>query len=847
MRVKGAGPVPCGLMGIGEGPGIVESKTGQCFVGPSGAELERYLNGYALPLREDLYLTNLFKEWATGAPTKGKEPTPADFALSEGELHDELQAVQPQVIFTLGAWSTRWFLGPVAMEAVHGLLFKVGYCPHCGDRWRMTTGASTPEGCPVLCSCPHGYLGGARSFYVLPVVHPAAGLHQPAMAAQTAYDLAQLSIVLHKLPSALEAMCWRPATPGVYQMMSSTYIGPALQFGQEAGLDTEGSVEKPWGYSMSWEPGTGVVGKHTPKGTLHLSKHVRWILHHYMHDKKVIEAMGGTIPEDSFDDTMLMAYLLGIEPQGLKALAYRHLGVDRPDFLDIFSEKIPQYGKPGQDKIKINKKTGDLTIIPGKPGKLLKKTKTVIHSMDTILAKSPQTVIDYAGADASDTLALKPILWSRIQDLDLAPIYEIDRRVLPLYARMEQVGLPVNMDYYAEFAKWLTDEVEIKTFLLQCEYPDLNPGSPDQVAAIMFDHLKLPGGKKTPSGARFSTNDKILEALKDLHPFVAAIIEWRELAKLKNTFIDPLPRYVRGGRLFFELLATRVVSGRLAAKNPNTLAFPKYTDLGQRFRGGVQAGPGRLLGSWDLNQIELRVLALDAGSHTLLEAFRTGEDLHTRTARRVFALPPGVKEAPAQRVAAKAVNFGIPMGLTEVGLAEQMRRHHYPFPELEGQTFATQDDRRYAQAVVCRAWIEAVIADWGIAAYIAECHAEARRFGYVRSRGGRIRFLPSVLSPNKQVRQAALRDAQAYGPQAGARFYMKQVEYRVWTEVIKPLQQQGKYIEPLLDIHDDLLLEFDEDLGSLLLPLIESMVADSFQEAIPITAKGKIGTQWSKI
>lgn len=835
-------------MGIGEGPGIVESKTGQCFVGPSGAELGRYLNGYALPIREDLYLTNLFKEWATGAPTKGKEPTQADLDLSEWELHLELQTCQPKVIFTLGAWSTRWFLGAVQMEAVHGILFKVGYCPHCLDRWRIEPGHST-VGDAVWCSCPQAWRGGGRSFCVLPVVHPAAGLHQPTMAAMTAYDLTQLAIVLKKPVTDWDAMCWRKAPAGHYQMMASSTMGPNLYAtGIEAGLDTEGYVDKPWGYSASFEPGTGIVGKYTPGTQIHLPPQIRWVLHHYMHDKKVVEAMGGSIPEDSFDDTMVMAYLLGIEPQALKALAYRHLGVDRPDFMDIFSEQIPQYGKPGKDTVKITKTHGLTikTLIPGKPGKLLKKAKTIIHTMDEILAKDPQTVIDYAGADASDTLALKPILWSRIQDLGLEGIYEIDRRVLPLYARMEQVGMPVNMDYYAEFATWLASELEIKTFLLQTEYPDLNPASPDQVAAIMFDHLKLPGGKKTPSGDRFSTNDKIMEALKD-HPFVAAMIEWRELAKLKNTFIDPLPQYVRGGRLFFELLPTRVVSGRLAAKNPNTLAFPKYTDLGKRFRGGVQAGPGRLLGSWDLNQIELRVLAMDAGSTTLRKAFLTGEDIHSRTASKVFGIPPGVKEAPAQRVAAKAVNFGIPMGLTEVGLAEQMRRHHYPFPELKGQTFTNTDAHRKAQAEVCRSWIKAVIADWGIAGYIDDCHAEARRFGYIRSRGGRIRFLPSVLSPNKQIRQAAQRDAQAYGPQAGCRFYMKQVEYRVWIEVIKPLQHQGMYIEPILDIHDDLLLEFDMDLGSLLLPLIESMVADSFDTEIPITAKGSVGTKWSEI
>ena len=806
--------------------------------------MDRYLNGYALPLRDEIYITNLFKEWASGAPTKNKEPTPEDLKGSEWELHLELETVRPRVIATLGRWSSRWFLGDVDMEAVHGLLFQVAYCSACNDRWRITY-THTPQDF-IWCNCGYS-TAPPQVFYVLPVIHPAAGLHQPTLAAQTAYDFAQLAGILKIPEQKWPGVCWRPAPKGHYEVLEAYGGTPIGKLGgMDIGIDTEGSVEAPWGFSMSGVPGTGLVAKYN--GTpLELDPTVRWILHHYMHDKKVLEAMGAQIPEDSFDDTMVMAYLLGIEPQALKTLAWRHLGRVRPDFLDIYSEKLPVYGKPGKDRLKIDKKTGEVTIIPGKPGKLLKKTQTIIKTMDDPGIQA-QTTTDYAGADADDTLSLKPILWKKLQILELTDIYEIDRRVLPLYARMEQVGMPINMAYMAEFAQWLSDEIEVRTMLLQAEWPDLNPASADQVAAIMYDHLKLPGGKKTPSGKRYSTNDKIMEALKDVSPFVAAIIEWRELSKLKGTFIDPLPKYVRNGRLFYELLATRVVSGRLAAKNPNTLAFPKYTVLGKRFRGGIQAPPGHRLGSWDLNQIELRVLAMDSGSATLQAVLLAGEDIHTRTARKVFHLPASVeKESPAQRVASKAVNFGIPMGLTEVGLAEQMRKHHYPFPELDGKHFASLDDRRFAEAKVCQEWIAAVIEDWELEPYIKGKHAEARRYGYVRSMGGRIRFLPSALSPNKRIREAALRDAQAYGPQAGARYFMKQIEHRIWTEVIKPLKAEGLYIEPILDIHDDLLLEFQEDLGDLLLPLIESMVAASFDTPVPITAKGAVGIKWSDL
>lgn len=811
---------PGTLFFLGEGPGFLESKTGQCFVGPAGQELNRYLNGLHLPHRDTVYVTNLYKEWAGGAPTKSKEPTPEDLVGSEWELQLELQTIRPHLVVCLGRWSARWFLGPVNMESVHGLLFECWWCDQCGARYSVFQSGHFMEHAP---DCPYQIgQGKVHKLYVFPVVHPAAGLHNPPMAALTASDMAQLAGVLKVPRVEWPSLCWRMGKPGVFERIIEYGGHPAGLFKDyDIGLDTEGSVEKPWGFSMSAANGMGVVAKYdgTP---LTLDPKARWVLHAYMHDKKVIEAMGGEIPEDSFDDTQVMAYLLGTEPQALKDLSCRHLGIVRPDFLEIAAEQQVQFST--------------------KTGKPLKKTKLVIKDPDSI---NPQTWTDYAGADAADTRALKPILWKKIEALGLQAIYEVDRRVLPLYARMEQVGIPVDMDHYAEFQTYLADQLEIKTLEIQSEYPDLNPGSADQVSEVMFGHLKLPGGKKTKSGKRFTTDSKVMQHLKSTHAFVAAVIEWRELQKLKTTFVDNLHLYVKNGRLHCSLLPTRVISGRLAAKNPNTLAFPKYTVLGKRFRAGVRAPKGRRLGSWDLNQIELRVLAIDSGSEVLKQVFRDGEDLHERTRQKIFGLKGS--GADAQRRAAKEVNFGIPMGITEVGLSEQMRKRGYPFPELAELGPLTIDQRRKAEAEVCKAWVAKVIDDWGIYGYIKGKHAEAKRYGYVSSLGGRIRFMGSILSPNKQIREAAEREAQAFGPQAGARYIFKTIEYRIWTEVIKPLKKEGYYIEPILDLHDDLLLEFDEGLEGLLLPLIESMMASTFELDIPITGKGAVGQKWSEL
>lgn len=829
MRVKGIGNPDATLFFLGEGPGKKESETGIPFHpdAPAGGELNRYLNGYSLPLREAVYISNLVKEWDEGAKTKKGDVKIEDVIRDEWEAKQELVAIQPKIVCALGRWSTNWLLNAkVDMDAVHGLLFPVWLCPHCGLRLSNLTDPGKG---------PYAHCGAVptQDFYVLACYHPAAGLHRPELAAKTAYDLTQLSILLKTPVSQWGARCWHPSPPGVY-----TWGPQPAQFKHndsthDVGVDSEGVPGAMWGYSVSHAPGSATVYRASNGGPAPQNSQWRWIFQNYPWDRKVFSAQGVEFDEDRFDDIQVMAYLLGVEPQGLKDLSLRHLGRVRK----TFQETVGEY------RLQFSPKTGNL----------LKKPKLILRSLDEI---PEQEAVDYAGSDADDTLSVKPILWKKIQDLGLEQIYEIDRRVLPLYSRMEEVGLPVDLDHFVEFDEYLTNEILIKTLQLQEQYGwAFNPNAPDEVAEILFGHLKLPGGKKTKTGNRYSTEDKLLEAIKHLHPTVADIQEIRELSKLKGTFVKNLPHWCKlapdgsGWRLFFQLLATRVVSGRLAAKNPNVLALPKYSPLGKRFRSGIRAPTGRSLGSWDFSQIELRVLALDSGSPTLLKLYQEGADLHARTVYKIFGIPPDQQtdEHDSKRVAAKATNFSIPMGTTKVGLAEQQRKNHYPFPELAGVTFHGLKERRKAEEEVCDGWIKTVISDWEIGPFISQCHADARRYGYIRDRWGRIRFLPSVLSPNKQIQEGAKREAQAFKPQAGARGFVKTWEARVWREVIKPLKSQGAYIEPILDIHDDLLLEFDESLGPMLKPLLESMAEDTFHEIIPIQCKGALGTVWSTL
>jgi DNA polymerase-1 len=226
-------------------------------------------------------------------------------------------------------------------------------------------------------------------------------------------------------------------------------------------------------------------------------------------------------------------------------------------------------------------------------------------------------------------------------------------------------------------------------------------------------------------------------------------------------------------------------------------------------------------------------------------------DLHTRTAAKIFGVPDdrASQDDSLHRLPAKTCNFSIIMGTTGIGLAEQMRKNQYPWPEIDLYLHMHDIKALYqAQAAVCDGWIKTIISDWGIQPYISEKHAQARRYGYVTDMWGRRRYLPSVLSPNKQIREGALRQAQSFGPQAGARGIYKQVVGRVWREVIRPLQQEGRHIEPLMDLHDDLLLEFESGLADLLKPLVKSYFEGTVEGLpIPILCSAKVGERWSQL
>jgi uracil-DNA glycosylase family 4 len=318
--VPGEGPVPCNFMFVGEYPGIEEARTGRPFVGKSGQEMRRYLNGYNLPYADDIYLTNLRKR-----PVEKGE----DYDLSdeeEAEIWREIALVRPKVIVTLGAHVTKYFVGPEAtLEATYGI-------PHLsGFELRGEGGKGTT---------PYDMTGVA----IFPSYNPAAMLHSPAMQAWFAKGMRLLEAYLKgKLPPAPIDL-----HKGTYIDISSdgawSVVGETIEQFSMLGTDTEGWAWNAWGASIAGEAYVGYVAKNGTAGWKRLRDHIRSAkpqieLHNSLHDLSVMRAMDPPLDLDldeiPFGDTQVRAYLLGLEPQGLKPLAKRHAGMDQDDYLDI--------------------------------------------------------------------------------------------------------------------------------------------------------------------------------------------------------------------------------------------------------------------------------------------------------------------------------------------------------------------------------------------------------------------------------------------------------------------------------------------------------------------------------
>lgn len=451
----------------------------------------------------------------------------------------------------------------------------------------------------------------------------------------------------------------------------------------------------------------------------------------------------------------------------------------------------------------------------------------------------------YAVSDAVQTRRLGLHLLQRHQAIDLDGIAQIDHGQIPMVERMMRNGLPSNRQYFQDLGQEMRRmQAEIAEVLTLAVGRPVNPNSSDQVAQLLYEEMRLPVVKLTPAG-KASTGKKALEHLRKDNPLVDLMMQSREYAKVDDAFCGniasrTLTQEDGWERAFYQLMVTRVKTGRLAAKNFNSLAIPTRTELGRRIRYGFKARPGRLLGTWDLNQIEMRVMAHMSNDPLMVEVYNRSpkkyakheRDLHIITAAKVYnCKPEDVKKT--WRTACKSTGFGIIMGITGKGLQDQMR--------LYGLDPSEWTEDRCNELI--REWLKVY---QGVNDFQLNCRAYARRHGEVRDMFGRRFPLPHARCPLSWIAGEAERQSHALPIQSTAQCIEKLAMARLDQEVYPAIQDMG-YCEPILQVHDELIWEFDEDLAETLDALMMDVLTSVVQLRVPVEAGGVWGPSWGDL
>ena len=498
------------------------------------------------------------------------------------------------------------------------------------------------------------------------------------------------------------------------------------------------------------------------------------------------EAPVGFWTEGVAFDTMIAAYLLGDSNVTVRGLAFDRLGHELID-----------------------------------PKTLLGTGRKAI----TFSQATPEQCAAYAAGNADLTLRLADTLAPELEATHVRTVFDaIDIPHIPVLARMERRGLALDVDVLHRLGAQLTDRIAVaERAVYDAVGHEFQIGSPQQLSSVLFTDLSLPKTRKTTTG--WTTDADALEALRDVHPVVDAVLEWRELTKIKSTYVDTLPQQVnpRTGRVHTVYSQVTAATGRLASNDPNLQNIPVRTDVGNEVRRAFFAsdcGTDPVLLSFDYSQIELRVLAHVSGDKELRRNFAEGLDIHRATASRVFGVPmDGV--TPEMRRRAKVFNFGVLYGLTAFGLSTRER-----IPREEADAFI-------------KAYFEAypAVADWRESTVV-----EARSRGYAETLSGRRRYIPDLRSSDHNRRMAAERMAMNMPIQGTASDIIKIAMNHIDAELIER-RARGRLAHMVLQVHDELIFELPiselDEVREIAHRLMPSIALD-----VPLDLDEKSGKNW---
>src|SRR5256885_2028512 len=418
-------------------------------------------------------------------------------------------------------------------------------------------------------------------------------------------------------------------------------------------------------------------------------------------------------------------------------------------------------------------------------------------------------------------LQLAPRLQAELEGLGNADLFRaLEMPLLPVLGEMELAGVSVDLPYLQQVSRELYEQLQrLDQEIADVAHGPINVNSPQQLARFLFEDLNLPGGRKTKSG--YSTDANVLEGLRDQHPVVPKILEFRQLSKLKGTYVDALPLLVdaKTHRVHTSFNQTVAATGRLSSSDPNLQNIPIRTEVGQKVRRAFIPGrPGDVLLSADYSQIELRVLAHMTDDPVLVDAFARGEDIHARTAAEVFAIPQDQVTANQRRLA-KVVNFGLFYGLSDFGLARDTG-----MSTEEARIFIDAYFRAYSRV---REFHEGI-------------KMQAREQGYVETLLHRRRYIQDIRSPNRMLRQGAERIAINMPVQGSAADIMKLAMIRLQQY----LREQGLQSRMILTVHDELVFEVPPGERERLIDVVPDLMATAYPMKVPLQVDLKLGPNW---
>jgi len=507
---------------------------------------------------------------------------------------------------------------------------------------------------------------------------------------------------------------------------------------------------------------------------------------HFKYDQLVLRGAGLPVAGLACD-TMIASYLLDPEtPHNLDFLARTHLGV----------EKIPT------------------SALIGKRG----KEQTTMDQLPVA------TVASYCGEDAHVTWLLAERFLPQLVAQGLAPLFrDVEIPLSDVLADMEWEGVALDVPFLATMSTRITEEIQgLEKRIHHVAGKTFNIQSTQQLGEILFVDLGLPGGRKTKTG--LSTDSEVLEELAERHDLPRLVLQYRQLTKLKSTYVDALPLMVlpRDGRLHTSFGQTVAATGRLSSSDPNLQNIPFRTPLGREVRRAFVARPGWKLVSADYSQVELRLMAHLSRDPALVEAFERGEDVHARTAQRVFGLPAGAKATSEQRAMAKVVNFGVMYGMGARALGRQLG-----IPVPEATKFIADYYRTHE----------------GVKKFLEQMVEDARAKGYAETILGRRRALPALAQSDGRARSDAERAAINTPIQGSAADLIKVAMIRL----ARDLDAQGLAARLVLQVHDELLIECPAAEVEVAQKAVVDAMTHAMELSVPLEVQVGAGDNWFEV